>query len=400
MDGSSQEKVQELEHIDSPSRPGGAKSEKPSLPNWAEQHLWEIRPVRDALIFSLTVVCLALLYLFRSIFVPVGIGLLLAYLFNPIIDLAENRWSLSRRVTISLTLATLVLGGIVFAAWVGPVIADQMVALTKTLPHQVERLAQGVDGILVEQNVQLGKWVQTILSEPISAVQSLMNGTSRAFGFIGGVISSTGYLLATVVLVPIYFAVFSLHFHSIGSFLERLIPSSRSERIFRIIGQMDEAVSSFFHARLLIAAIMSGLFALGWSPLIADVPYWLVIAVVTGLLSLIPFAAGLGWLLALFLKAMEMSIGSSPSLADWIWGLGGLTAMYALIQFLEGWILTPWIQSTSLNLSAVTVMVVVLLGASTAGIVGMILAIPLAACAKILLTETVLPRLRTWAETH
>lgn len=400
MDETSQRNDRGVEELDSPSGPNVTTSDTESNSSWSDRHLWQIQPFRDVFFFGLIVTCLVVLYLFRGIFLPVGLGLLLAYLFNPIIDFAEDRWSFSRRVTITLTLLTLILVGIVFMAWVGPVIMEQMVALTNTLPRQVEGLVHYFDGGVVEKNLQLSKWVETVLNEPISAVRSLMNGTSRAFGIIGGLISSTGYFLATVVLVPIYFAVFALHFHSIGSFLERFIPSSRYERIGGIIRQMDEAVSSFFHARFLIAAIMAGMFALGWSPLVADVPYWLVIAVVTGFLSLIPFAAGIGWLLALFLKAMEMSAVSSPSLIGWVWGLGLPTLIYAVIQLFEGWILTPWIQSTSLNLSAVTVMVVVFVGASIAGIVGMVMAIPLAACVKILLTQAVLPRLHSWAETH
>lgn len=67
-------------------------------------------------------------------------------------------------------------------------------------------------------------------------------------------------------------------------------------------------------------------------------------------------------------------------------------------QFLEGWILTPWLQSTSLDLNAVTVLIAVLVGGTLGGLYGLILAVPVTACGKILLKELALPRLAAWAD--
>jgi predicted PurR-regulated permease PerM len=58
---------------------------------------------------------------------------------------------------------------------------------------------------------------------------------------------------------------------------------------------------------------------------------------------------------------------------------------------LEGWILTPWIQSGQTNLSAVTIILVVIIGGAVAGVLGMLLPIPVAACMKIFFEEVVCP---------
>ena len=59
-----------------------------------------------------------------------------------------------------------------------------------------------------------------------------------------------------------------------------------------------------------------------------------------------------------------------------------------------------WIQSGQTNLSAVTITLVVFIGGSVASVLGMLLAIPVAACIKIFCEEVVLPPLRRWAATH
>jgi predicted PurR-regulated permease PerM len=74
--------------------------------------------------------------------------------------------------------------------------------------------------------------------------------------------------------------------------------------------------------------------------------------------------------------------------------------VYGVVQFLDGWILTPWVQSGQTNMSAATVLIVVFIGGAAAGLWGMLFAIPVAACIKILVDEFVLPRLRGWAATH
>lgn len=66
---------------------------------------------------------------------------------------------------------------------------------------------------------------------------------------------------------------------------------------------------------------------------------------------------------------------------------------YLAVQFIESWLLTPWVQSQSMDMHAVTVLIVVFIGGALGGFYGLLLAIPVAACLKILVQELLLPRL-------
>jgi predicted PurR-regulated permease PerM len=71
--------------------------------------------------------------------------------------------------------------------------------------------------------------------------------------------------------------------------------------------------------------------------------------------------------------------------------------VFAVVQALDGWVLTPMIAGKATNLDPVTIFVAVLAGGSVLGAYGMLLAIPVAACIKILIQESLLPNVHAWA---
>jgi len=71
--------------------------------------------------------------------------------------------------------------------------------------------------------------------------------------------------------------------------------------------------------------------------------------------------------------------------------------VYGIVQFLEGYVLIPLIAGKATDLDPVSIFVAVLAGAAIAGVYGMLLSIPVAACLKIYLREVVMPHLRDWS---
>ena len=73
------------------------------------------------------------------------------------------------------------------------------------------------------------------------------------------------------------------------------------------------------------------------------------------------------------------------------------TAVFIVVQTIEGYLLTPIIAGKATNLDPVTIVVAILAGGSVAGVYGMLLAIPIAACGKIAAKRMLLPRVKAWA---
>jgi predicted PurR-regulated permease PerM len=160
---------------------------------------------------------------------------------------------------------------------------------------------------------------------------------------------------------------------------------------------MDKAVGGYFRTRFIIALVMGVLYSVGWG--LAGVPYWLLIGMLGGLLGIIPYAAGFAWLAAMLLRFLELEngiTGVNDALSVFLWP----TLVYAIVQASDDWGLTPWLQGRQLEMNFVTIILAVLIGGAVAGLLGMLLAVPTAACVRIYWSEVMRPRLATYAESH
>lgn len=371
---------------------GDLKSCRPLV----DRHLWQIRAVRDLLWIGLFLFILWAGYSLQSIFTPVLIGLLFAYLFSPLITYAQEHWRFPRPLTITLLFVFLIGLGAGLIGWLGPIVEEQVDTFTQKTPDYVKSLAQRYNIDLENPSEQLEDVASSFeMNTMMSFIKTALAGTSHAFGLVGSVVSMTTFFLFSFVLIPVYFFFFAWHFPAMIHTLKGYIPSSRKDRIEAIAQRMDQAVGSFFRGRLFIALLMGAMLSIGWW--IVDVPYWFLLGIGTGILSIIPYGATLGWPLAVLLKYLDVTTGSGESDFDWVAVLVWPSVVYGVVQLIEGWVLTPWIQSQSTELSAVTILIVVFIGGAVGGLYGLILAIPLTVCIKIIFDEVILIRLKQWA---
>jgi predicted PurR-regulated permease PerM len=139
---------------------------------------------------------------------------------------------------------------------------------------------------------------------------------------------------------------------------------------------------------------MGVMLAAGWAG--CGVPYAIVLGLVVGAFCAVPYLGGVGIPLAVvFLAFKELGEPEAQRMAWWgivLWP----TLVFGVVQFIEGYVLTPMIAGKATNLDPVTILVVVLAGGSIMGVYGMLLAIPVAACLKILCTDVLLPKVRAW----
>lgn len=365
------------------------EQEQPHTPV-AERHLWEITPVRDLLWLGGILFLLWFGYYLRGVFTPVLIALLLAYLVNPVIRRAESGWHVPRPVTISVVLlvSALMLGGLV--TWLGPLLAEQVQSFAERVPGYLQSIAKQYHVTLGDFSEPLSTIATNLRDDPLSILKPIFSGTGQAFGVLGAVIGTTADVTLALVLIPIYFFFFAWQFDSALAQLRRYIPANYRPRARHIVRRMDHAVSGFFRGRLTIALASAVLYSAGWA--LTGIRYWFLLGLITGILTIIPYASLIGWPLAILLKYLDgfsSETGSFDLMTIVVWP----SVAYLVVQFIESWLLTPWVQSQSMEMNAVTVLIVVFIGGALGGFYGLLLAIPLAACIKILVQELVLPRL-------
>ena len=201
-----------------------------------------------------------------------------------------------------------------------------------------------------------------------------------------------GFLTA---LIPFYFWFFSVSFPSAIARLRGLIPEKHREGTVKLIVEMDHAVSGFVRGRIVISLIMAILFAIGWK--VCGVPYAITLGLVIGLFSVVPYLSAVGLPIAIGLLIVDQLVLPEEARMSWMWIVVGPSLVYAIVQLLEGYVLIPVIAGRATDLGPVSIFVAVLAGAALAGVYGMLLSIPVAACLKIYGREVIMPRVKAFS---
>ena len=358
-----------------------AKSPLPS--QVADRRLWQIQPIRDFVGFVLIGLVLWLVFDLRRFFTPVFIAFALAYLVEPVVELGKNKIGLPRWAPALFFTVVLVAGTGLLITWVGPLLAEQATTLSSKVPGYVTTLETRYRFHLGSLNHHLVRFAEGIKENPTETLSPVFTGTSQAVGLLGMIVATTLEVLLSTLLVPIFFFLFVWHFDRIRATVQSVIPGGHGMRTRRILHRMNEAVSGFIRGRLLISAITAVGFATGWAW--TDVPYSLLLGLITGLLTIVPYLSLVGWPIALFVKYLDMV--SSAGMLNWFDIVVWPSIVFILVAFLEGWVLTPWIQSRTMEMGALTVLLAVLIGGAIGGVLGLLLAIPFTACAQILIEE-------------
>ncbi len=424
----------------------------PPSRDWSRLHLWQIQGVRDLLLLALVIGIVRLGASLSVVTVPLLLGLGLAYAFEPLIVSVTRRWSWATRgrqivVMVLLSIVSVMLLGLFtlprLTRQTGSLIANRQAYATQAIAlldqewmpqAMADGLAEGLRWIAGPLDIgeesepvdhdQVETRDLSQIDEPqlralirdemaVQAATTAGSGTDlgrwwqgnrqvarTALAVFGGVLD----LLLFAFLTLFFWVSFSASFPAIREGLWGLVPITVRPRWQDLATKMDCAISGFIRGRLIICLIMALGYAIGWS--LVGVPHALVLALVAGTLGMIPFAAGiilpLTWvLLAVRLLNGEMSAGlylDDDGGLRWLALLWWPTLVFGLIQIADEYLLTPIIQGHSTQLDVTAIIVAIIAGGSLAGFYGMLLAIPVAACLRILWVEVARPRISAWCD--
>ena len=405
-------------------------------------HLWECRWVRDLCALLIVALLLAAAYSVRAIVAPVLVGLVLAYVFNPLVTWAETRCKVPRWLSTAMLLllcATAVVGVLLFVV---PTLVQQITVLFES----VQGYAATIAGWLKVDWEEAKKIATESLDADDGPAAPLGDVDLRSLGLlvvgvlgfgldvINSTINLTFYIGLVVVVVAFCFFNFSWKFQSIVSWFGSFIPVAARDETVNLLGRMDRTVSAFVRGRLIQSVVMGLILSAGWWWF--EVPYWLLLGMLAGMLNLAPFAASIGALAAVTLAAVDhaTTIGAANDAADKAQLLAAMAAqgldhikqltdqqandalslavhehfrftvvlwpmvVFLVAQVLDGWAVEPLVQGKATDLDPLTVLLAVLIGGALAGLIGLIIGLPVTACVKILSEQVILPRLRAAAQ--
>ncbi len=307
----------------------------------------------------------------RSILIIIGLGLFIAVGLDPVVSWLIRR-GLPRWAAVLVVLAGLVGVIGIFLAIAIPPLTSQTTALAKQVPTYLHQLQN--------HNSELGK-----LNQKYQIQQKLTNLlSSKGSSLIGGVLGAGALVISTfssilaVLVLTIYFLA---GLPSIKLFAYHLVPHSRRPRVILITDQIFVKVGGYVLGNVLTSAI-AGLGTFFWM-LAFHIPYPVLLGLLVAILDLVPV---IGSTIGGFIVTLVALTVSLPTAI-------GTLAFYIAYRLAEDYLIVPRIMGRTVEVPAVVSLVAVLIGGVLIGIVGALIAIPVAAAIRLLLIEVLFPRM-------
>jgi predicted PurR-regulated permease PerM len=314
----------------------------------------------------------ALVYELRDILPPIILAFLLAYLLNPLVVFLQQRARWSR--PLAMAVIYLALLAILFGAIVGsgPALFRQVRAtilgLDETLRHANDWLRQmtwlEAFGVHADAN--------SLMSQFGAELRALVGAMPR---LLAG--AASGILTTVLALVLSFYLL--LGAETIGRNIDNAIPEEYREEWRRIKTEFNRIWSSFLRGQVILAIIIGVIVTLTLT--ILGVPNALLLGLLAGILEVVP---NLGPILAMIPAVLIALLRGST-----VWAIDPLVfalivvAAYSVIQQLENHIIVPKIIGASVDLPPVVILIGALAGASLAGVLGIFLAAPVLATARV-----------------
>lgn len=233
-----------------------------------------------------------------------------------------------------------------------------------SVEDQQKRLSSKIPGGSSASNQQQQGQKQT-QTQPQQSGSSVL---SSAGSYVLSVISFLGTFLLTFV----YIFFFLLYRSKFRKSIIKMAPENKKDNVQEIITKSATISQNYLFGRLILIVILAVLYSIGLS--ISGVQQAILISILAAVLTLIPYIGNMiGYALAV---SMAFISGSGMT------GAIGVSVTFAITQFVESYILEPYIVGDKVNLNPVFTIIVVVLGGALWGVIGMLIAIPALGIAK------------------
>jgi predicted PurR-regulated permease PerM len=321
----------------------------------------------------------AFLRRFSQVFLPIAVGAIAALVFKPYFDWLHQRLKLPRGLALVVVILSILLPVVAFGWFFGALAVEQISELVTRLPEWWKgmraELSERWPRVL--EFIETDPWAQRVKHAVEGQETALVQGL-QAFGGqalqAGGAVFRGVAILASWVVLPIYFAFFLMADlkpdRGTNELLPFLKPETRRDAVY-LVKEFVNIIVAFFRGQLIIAFVQGLMYAIGFS--LVGLRYGFVLGLLLGLLNIIPYLGSL----------IGLGIGLPLGYFQPGGGLGlvaGVLVVFTVVQLIESYLLTPRIMGDRTGLHPVAIIVAIFFwGSALAGILGMILAIPLTA---------------------
>ncbi|HVY58518.1 MAG TPA: AI-2E family transporter [Xanthobacteraceae bacterium] len=314
-----------------------------------------------------------LIWLLHEILLPFVAGIALAYLLDPLANRIEH-FGIGRLPATFLILGLFVFLFLLSVVLLAPVLGNQLAAFVDRLPDYAARLQSlAVDpgrpwlSRIVRDGLgdaQIGSIVKQATGGVLVFVKSLWSGGQTLVS-----------ILSLLIVTPVVAFYLLNDWNRMVATVDHWLPRAHAPTIRALAREIDRAIAGFVRGQSGVCLILGSFYALGLT--VTGLNFGLLIGALSGLISFIPYVGSFTGLV------LSLGVAVAQFFPDW-GPIVAVLAVYLIGQFLEGYVLAPYLVGPSVGLHPVWLMFALVAFGYLFGFVGLLIAVPLAAAIGVL----------------
>lgn len=316
--------------------------------------------------------------LFTAVGAPIMISGVLYYLLSPIVGLLEKYVHLPRNLSIGVVLIVLLaIIGVAIAAIV-MVLRNQVIQFIDNWPNYWKTSEAFINETFASEQF---KFIRDYLNHTNSDLNQNVLDWSKKYltSGVAGISSFASILTSigvTIVSTPFILYYMLLDGHKFSSFVSSKFPNNSQLSVRYLLTEISKQIAQYIRGQLGVALAVMIMFSIGYT--VIGLPYGILLALMAGFFNLIPYVGSIIAQVPVFIVAL---IAGGPKM------LILAIIVLAFEQPIEAHVISPKILGEALSIHPVTVIVVLLSSGHIFGVLGIVLAVPSYAVAKVFVTH-------------
>jgi predicted PurR-regulated permease PerM len=309
---------------------------------------------------------LAILYIAKSIVVPLVFAIIIAILLNPVVNyLVNKRINRVASIVIALFLTLVVIAGF------GVLLISQASRFVESWPVIVEKFTGMLNQSITWASGYFDIDPQEIHNWLTKTQGEILNTSTTA---IGQTLVTIGTGVMIIFLLPLYIFLILYYQPLLHDFIHRLFKAGHQTQVSEVVTQIKNVIQRYLVGLIIEASIMATLeittlFILG-------IEYAILLGIIGALLNVIPYIGGI------VAVALPMVVALATKSSAWY--AFYILVIYYIIQLIDNNYIVPYIVASKVKINAIFSIIVVLVGNALWGIPGMFLSLPLLAIVKLI----------------
>jgi len=313
--------------------------------------------------------------------VPLFFSLVIAYLFNPLVQFLESRTPLSRPLIASILMVLLVVILVFLIINLLPYVINQAERAATRLPQLLQVFSQKAQVLSNYLTKNFPEYLGSIdIMERIERMISLM--LTDLTKILGGIFSSL-YNFLTMLVYLVFIPLFSYYiikdYNQIRCGVMNLVPVRSRQKVTAKLGELNRILSSFIRGQAIVVLILVVLYSTGLS--LVGLPFAILIGTFAGIGDIIPYVGTiLGLIISIVIGFAHFQDVEKLLL---------VILVFALVKGFENWYFYPKIVGHEVGLHFVFVLMSIIVFGQLFGFWGLMVSIPAAAGFKVFISDLV-----------